>query len=171
MLTSNFTSKRLARGAAMVEMVIIMILLIIIVVGIIDLGRALFFQHKLTKAAESSARYLGRSWDAVDTSACVEGAEWDLAVVRAANLAVFGNVQGEGAPAVINFDVNDVEASVEPREVDTVGTVCVVRIDIAVEYTGFFWGRGGFLPPIILGGDPGGNWTLRAASEERYVGD
>ena len=171
MSTSSSTSKRRQGGAAMVEMAILFTLLSILFLGITELGRALYFQHKLLKAVESGARYMGRGWQAVDPLTCAEGAGWDAAVTAAANLAVFGTVAGTGTPAITNFDPSDIAVSVEARSVTGVGTVCAVRVDASVLYAGLFFGGGGFLPPIILGGDGGGGWTLTASSEERYVGE
>ncbi len=155
----------------MVEFAILFTLLIILFVGITELGRALFFQHKLLKAVESGARFMGRGWEAVDPETCAEDPGWAAAATAAANLAVYGSTTGTGTAAITNFDPTDVTASVEARDVTGVGTVCVVRVDASVLYDGMFFGGGGFLPPIIMGGDPGGSWTLTASSEERYVGE
>lgn len=172
MSISSFTSKRRVRGAAMVELAIILMLLVTLFIGISELGRALFFQHKLTKAVEAGARYLGRSWDAVDASGCLEGTGWAAAETSAANMTVFGNAAGTGEAVVPGLVVGDVSASVAARPVTGVGDVCVVRITAAMAYRGiFFGGTDGFLPPVILGGDGVTGWTLTADSEERYVGD
>lgn len=172
MSISSFTSKRRARGAAMVELAIILMLLVMLFMGITELGRALFFQHKLTKAAESGARYLGRSWQAVDLATCTEATGWNAGVASAGNMAAFGNVTGTGEPMIPGFAAADVTATVVGRSVTGVGTVCVVRVELAVPYRGiFFGGSDGFLPPVILGGDGVTGWTLTADSEERYVGD
>lgn len=172
MSTSSSMNKRNERGSAMVEMAILSSLLVLLFVGITEVGRALYFQHKLTKAVESGARYLGRSWEAVDTADCTEGASWAPAVVSTANLAVYGSAGGGTVPAISGFLPAHVSASVSAVTVDGItDPVCVVRVSAAVPYIGifFFHGDDGFLPPIILGG--GGGWTLTAASEERYVGD
>lgn len=171
MSISSSTSKRRQRGAAMVEMAILFTLLVILFLGITELGRALFFQQKLTKAAESAARYMGRAWEAVDPATCAEGAGWGDGLAAAANLAVYGTTAGGGTPAIPDFEPADVTATVETRDVTNVGDVCVVRVDVSVQYAGLFFGGGGFLPPIILGGAGNGGWTLTASSEERYVGD
>lgn len=173
MSMSSSTSKRCQGGAVMVEFAILFTVLVILFVGITELGRALFFQHKLLKAVESGARFMGRGWEAVDPETCAEDSGWDAAVTAATNLAVYGRTTDTDsvAPAITNFDPTDVTVSVEARDVTDVGTVCVVRVDASVLYAGLFFGGGGFLPPIIMGGDPGGSWTLTASSEERYVGD
>lgn len=174
--TNNGRNRAVAsRGAAMVEMAILIALLVVLFIGITEIGRALFFQHKLTKSAESGVRYLARAWDAVDTSNCSASGGWAAGSAGAANLAATGTASGGGDPIIPGFAPGNVSASVISREVDEVGTVCVVRVDIAVPYDAMFLGfgsggGGGFLPPIVLGGD-GAGWTLTAASEERYVGD
>lgn len=174
--TSNGRSCGTAnRGAAMVEMAILIALLVVLFIGITEIGRALFFQHKLTKSAESGVRYLARAWDAVDANDCAQSAGWAAGSAGAANLAATGTANGGGEPIIPGFAAGNVATSVLSRDVADVGMVCVVRVDIAVPYDAMFFGFGsgggdGFLPPIILGGD-GAGWTLTAASEERYVGD
>lgn len=175
MSRSSCTSNRLARGAAMVEMAILISLLVVLFVGITEIGRALFFQHKLTKSAESGVRYLARAWDAVDINDCTPSSGWAAGSAGAANLAATGTADGSGEPIIPGFVAGNVTASVLSRDVADVGVVCVVRVDIAVSYDAMFFGFGsgggdGFLPPVVLGGD-GAGWTLTAASEERYVGD
>lgn len=159
----------------MVEMAILIALLVVLFIGITEIGRALFFQHKLTKSAESGVRYLARAWDAVDTNDCTQSGGWAAGAAGAANLAATGTADGSGEPIIPGFVAGNVAASALSRDVVDVGTVCVVRVDIAVPYDAMFFGfgsggGGGFLPPIVLGGD-GAGWTLTAASEERYVGD
>jgi hypothetical protein len=174
MSISSSTNKR-QRGVAMVELAILILLLFILVLGVTEVGRAVFFQHKLTKATEAGARYLGRAWDAVDQENCSTATGWAAAETAAANLAVFGSVAGGSDPAIPGFEVAQVTSSAAAVDVPDVGMVCVVRMEVAVPYQGMFIirdGGGGFLPPIILGGGGGGRtWLLTAASEERYVGE
>lgn len=164
MSTSSFTSERRARGVAMVEMAILLSLLVVLFLGITELGRAVFFQQKLGKAVEVAARYLGRSWEAVDTTACAAGPQWDAATAFAANLAVNGDSAGAGTVTIPGFDPTDLAFAVEARDVDDVGTVCVVRVTATVPYLGIY---GNDLIPLLGIAQP----TLIASSEERYVGD
>lgn len=172
---SSFTSKRAVRGAVMVEMAILVSLLVLLFVGITELGRALYFQHKLTKSAEAGARYLARAYEAVDPATCAGAAGWTAGADGAANIAATGRADGSGTPIIPELDAADVTSSVVSRTVTADGVpevMCVVQLAIAVPYRGIFFGGGdGFLPPVILGGDGATGWTLTAASEERYVGD
>lgn len=164
MSTSSSTSNRRQHGAAMVEMAILISLLVMLFLGITELGRAVYFQQKLSKATEAATRHMGRSWEAVNPADCTEGAQWGAATVLAANLAVFGSSDGVGTAAVPGFDAGDLTFEVLSRDVTGVGTVCVVRVTASVAYEGIF---GNDLIPVLGIAQP----TLNAGSEERYVGD
>lgn len=152
------------RGAAMVEMAIILSLLVVLFLGITELGRAVFFQQKMTKAVEASARFLGRAWDAVDRDTCATRTAWTTATLAAGNLAVYGNAAGSGSPVVPGLAPGNLSYAVIARDVVGVGTVCVVQVRAQMQYEGIFGGQ--FIPLLGIA-QP----ELTAASEERYVGE
>ena len=124
----------------------------------------MFFQHKLTKAVEASARYMGRSWNAVDAASCAAGAQWGTATTFAANLAVNGDAAGNGSQLFPGFSATNLTFSSEMRNIPDAGDVCVVRVEAKVPYLGIF---GNDLVPVLGISQP----VLNATSEERYVGD
>lgn len=170
MSISSSMNKRRQSGAAMVELAILVFLMVLLFIGMAELGRALYFQQKLTKSVEGAARYLGRSWDAV-TADCAQGTNWGDATFKAANIAVYGNEAGSGEPIIPLLETDEYSFSTIVRAVPDVGNVCVVRAEVTTNYHGIFFVGGGILPPPILGNGGGGAWEMHAVSEERYVGD
>lgn len=146
----------------MVEMAILLLLLLILFLGITELGRALYFQHKLLKSAESAARFVGRGTGAVNDD-CSTGPDWDTVTAAAAELAVHGSSAGGTTVLVPGFATSHVSFAAEARDAGVAGTVCVVRVDIDMPYGGMF---GDVSPIIDLTGI-----SLTAASEERHVGE
>lgn len=155
-----------SRGATLVEFAILLPLLLILFLGITELGRALHFQHRLTRAVESGARYMARSFQTVDKTdpACDNTiGDWVGFAANAQNLVVFGTISGSGAPIISGFTTGDVDVAVAPRAVSGVGTACVITVSANVQYPGLF---GAALIPLLDIPQP----ILGARSEERYVG-
>lgn len=157
------------RGVAMVEFAIILPLLLMIFLGIAELGRALLFYQRLTQAVETGARYAARAYGAVESSDCTALEGWTAALADTENVVIFGQVAGGSQAVIPGLDsadtaVADVEVNLVSRAVTGVGDVCVVQVFARVKYTGIFGTQ--FIP--LLGIEQP---TLRATSEERYVGE
>lgn len=165
----SMSSSMNERGVAMVEFAVILPLLLMIFLGIAELGRALLFYQRLTQAAETGARYAARAFGAVDATDCSAQANWASVRLDTENVVIYGQVAGGGQPVVPGLDsadsaLADVEISLVSRVVTGVGDVCVVQVTALVKYKGIFGAQ--FIP--VLGIEQP---TLRARSEERYVGE
>lgn len=155
-----------SRGATLVEFAILLPILLILLLGITELGRALHFQHRLTRAVEAGARYMARSYQTVDKTdpACDNTiGDWTGSATNTQNLVVYGTIGGGGSPIISGFSTGDVDVAVEPRAVTGVGTACVITVSATVQYPGLF---GAAIIPLLEIPQP----TLGARSEERYVG-
>lgn len=155
-----------SRGATLVEFAILLPLMLILLLGITELGRALHFQHRLTRAVEAGARYMARSYRTVDKAdpACDNtGGDWAGSAANAQNLVVYGTIAGTGSPIISGLSTGDVDVTVDPRIVTGVGTTCVITVSVTVQYPGLF---GAAIIPLLDIPQP----TLGARSEERYVG-
>lgn len=149
-------------GAAMVELAILLPLLLALFFGLAELGRALLLEHTLLRHTEAAARYLGRAYQGLAAD-CSENAAWPDASTTATHLAVYGNEAGSGAPLIGGLDADAVSIAVAGGGVPGGAPACVVRVSVALPYPGLF---GDKIP--LLGLDQP---TLRAQSEERYVGE
>lgn len=150
----------------MVELAIILPLLLIIFLGIAELGRALLFQHRLTSAVESGARFAARATGAVDMTDCTTvGGAWITAETSARQLVTFGQLSGGTDPVVPGLVMDDVVVSPVLRTVTGIDDpVCVIRVFASVQYQGLFGAQ--FIPLLDIA-QP----ILGATSEERYVGE
>lgn len=152
------------QGAAMVEFAIILPLLLIIFLGIAELGRALLFQHRLTYAVETGARYAARATGAINTSDCSTTAKWTTVTTATRQVVTYGQMAGV-QPVVPGLDVSDVDVTVVSSSATGItGPVCVVNVHASIKYQGLF---GTQLIPLLDIEQP----TLGATSEERYVGE
>ncbi|MES9899101.1 MAG: TadE family protein [Sedimenticola sp.] len=163
------------RGAALIEFALIVPLLVILVLGITELGHALFEHNTLQKAVTSGARYLGRSYEGVDTTDCSTGTNWSTAVNRAGNLVLFGHVDGgttttgDGSSVTNNSILPNVSADMVSVTLQTdSGTgLCVIRLEADVDYTPIF--------ASLFDNDEGlltlPSFSLYAAAEERFIGE
>ena len=146
----------------MVEMAILLSLLVVLFLGITELGRALYFQHKLTKSAESAARFAGRGYDAVNPD-CTPGTNWDVVQAQAAQLAVYASSAGGTVAVVPGFEPAHVAFTLEQRAIPGAGTACIVHVDIDMPYQGLFGDVSPLLDLSLI--------NLTASSEERHVGE
>lgn len=161
---SKFSSTN-ENGVAMVEFAVILPLLLMIFLGVAELGRALLFQHRLTVAVESGARYAARAAGGVDESDCsTVAAVWTGVEDSTRQLVTFGSLSGGTDEIIPGLNEDDVTVSVEERSATGVpDPICVVSVVVAVQYQGIF---GAQLIPILDIEQP----MLGATSEERYVG-
>ncbi|WP_208993725.1 TadE/TadG family type IV pilus assembly protein [Alcanivorax sediminis] len=147
----------------MVEFAIMLPMIVVLVFGITELGRAIYQQNTLSKAAASGARYMSRSPQAV-TSDCAEGATWSASVLNAANLIAYGRQSGTGQPLLPDLDAADASFSVAQRTVTGMGNACVITASVSVPFRAIF---GDTLVPF-LDLDP---LNLSAIVEERFHGE
>lgn len=160
----NSTSPVFQKGAAMVEMAMVVPILLILAFGIIELGRALYQHNSLGKATETAARYLTRSWGAVDDECQPLGA-WDTSVAIAKNLTVYGNESGTGNPVVSGLAPVDVTVQLLAGTVTGVeDPVCYIRVESEVDFHSVFGDR--IVPFMNLG-----PIRLSAKREMRYIGE
>ncbi|KPV40101.1 hypothetical protein AN478_08060 [Thiohalorhabdus denitrificans] len=154
------------RGAALVELALVLPVLMLLLVGVVELGRGLYQNHILAKAAESGARYLSREPGALDWESCAEGENWGEGVERATRLVVFGDPFGTTDPLVPNLGTENVTIEgLGPEPISgegMAGSPCVIRVRAAADFD-----------PVIATGEflPLGDLVLRAMAEERYVGE
>lgn len=149
-------------GVAMVEFAIVLPVLLMVFFGLVETGRALVLQHHLVRHVEAAARYLGRSYQGLNVD-CSEAGNWSSASTAASQLAVYGSEAGGATPLITGMDSDDVAIEVTATAVPGYGSACVVRVSASVAYPSIF----GTTIPILGIAQP----TLRAASEERYVGE
>lgn len=159
------SSSTIENGVAMVEFAVILPLILIIFLGVAELGRALLFQHRLTTAVESGARYAARASGGVDESDCTTiAAVWTGVEDATKQLVTFGALAGGTDEIVPGLNEDDVVVSVEERSATGVpDPICIVSVVVSVQYQGIF---GAQLIPILDIEQP----MLGATSEERYVG-
>lgn len=158
----SYRSRRPQAGAAMVELAIVLPLLLMVFFGLAETGRALLLQHSLVRHVESAARYLARSYQGLNAD-CSEGANWITATTVAAQLAVYGSEEAGDTPLIGGMSTDDVDVAIDERAVPGAGNACVIRVSAAVVYPSMF----GDTIPLLGIPVP----TLRAESEERYVGE
>lgn len=145
----------------MVELAILMPLLVIVVFGVIELGRALYQQQAITKAATAGARFMSRVYEGLNDD-CSTNPEWTARVSDAQNLVVFG---GGSNPIIPGLSVGDVSISAEERVIPAPNdNVCVVVVTVESAFVGAFGTR---LIPMTTIGTP----TLNARAEEVYIGE
>lgn len=158
------TNRRFSQtGAAMVEFAIMLPLIVVLVFGITELGRAIYQQNTLSKAAASGARYMSRAPQAV-ASDCSQGSAWGASVINAANLIAFGRQSGTGQPLLPGLKAADASFSVAQRTVTGMGNACVITASVSVPFRAIF---GDTLVPFL----DLGPLTLRATVEERFHGE
>jgi Flp pilus assembly protein TadG len=150
------------RGAALVELAVIFPVLMAIFFGMAEIGRALILHHDLVHQVESASRYLARTYQGLNPD-CSTAAAWATAEDRARQLALYGNEAGTGKTLIEGMSSADIAITVSTGTVPGYGTACVVRISASVPYPGIF----GATIPLLGLAQP----TLRADSEERYVGE
>lgn len=172
---NNTTPVRTA-GVAMVEFAIILPLLLLLLFGVTELGRALYQQNTLYKAVEAGARYLARTSGTLNSSSCAieDSDDWDDALDDAMNIIAFGNPAGTGTPLLPYLDdtaertidiVNQTTRTLTKTD-GTVVPVCVISVEASVPFAGFF----GEIAVPNLFGDSISSFSLRAETEERYIG-
>lgn len=155
-------NKPAARGVALVELAILLPLLLALFFGVAEFGRALLLEQQLLRQVESAARYLGRS-PAAALDDCTPGAAWSSATATAAALVVHGSESGGTAPLIRGMSSSNVSATLVARTVPGNAPACVVQVAASVAYPSIF----GATVPVLGLAQP----TLRAQSEERYVGE
>ncbi|MES9858477.1 MAG: TadE/TadG family type IV pilus assembly protein [Sedimenticola sp.] len=171
----NSGSPQRERGAALIEFALVVPLLVMLVLGITELGHALFEHNTLQKAVSAGARYLGRSYDGLDTNDCSTGANWSTAVSRAGNLVLYGHI--DGASTTTGDDSSVTNNGILPNvssdmisvtlRTDSDTGLCVIQLAADVEYTPIFAsifdsGEGLLRLP---------SFSLYAAAEERFIGE
>lgn len=150
-----------AKGAAMVELAILLPLLLILVFGIAEMGRAVYQQSILTRAADSAVRMLSRSHLTIDKETCAPLDTWDAAQADATNLLVYGDVDG-GENALLEglamTSINIETRSLEGFEKD----ICIIVINAEAPFEPIFSSG-------VVFGFPAFNLTVTA--EQRYIGE
>lgn len=146
---------------AMVELAILMPLLVMLVFGVFELGRALYQEQLITKAATAGARYMTRAYGALDQDCATQGS-WDSAVDKAKTLTVFA---GQDTPLISNFELSDVAIAVARRVLPSPASpVCVIQLTITLPFASIF---GETLVPFTSIGV----MTLNASAEAVYIGE
>lgn len=154
------------QGAAMVEFAIVALLLITLVLGFTELGRALYQHDTLNEALAVGPRYLARAPGIVSIDSGANSCSWsgayNAAHTIAKNLVVYGETVA-GTPVLAGFTPADI--TIDPPEYSAVGAgtttinACVIHVEAAVDFNSLF---GGLIPVPV---------TLKAAAEERYIGN
>lgn len=145
----------------MVELAILMPLLVMLVFGVFEMGRVLYQEHVITKAAIAGSRYLSRSFGVLDDN-CAPQAGWANASNEARQLVVFA---GKSNPLISNMETDAVAVSVVQRTLPSPAeAVCVVRVAIVFPFNGIF---GETLVPFTRIGAI----TLNASAEAVYIGE
>jgi len=140
-------------GAALVELAIVLPILLILAFGFTELGRLLYQQNQLTKQVTTGARFLARTYDAeAITGGCPSGADWSDAE-DAARALIESVLPGA--------NVTTMESAL--RSTSGLSDICVIRIEAEAPFQAIF---GDSIVPLLNLGPI----TMRAATEERYIG-
>lgn len=158
---SNSAVANPERGIAMVELAILTPLLVMLMFGVFELGRALYQEQVITKAANAGVRYMTRAYGVLDDN-CIPLADWSAATDRARALTVFA---GKDEPLIKTLGTDDVSIAVARRDLPApASAVCVIRVQVVFPFAGLF---GENLLPFSRLTVP----ILNAAAEAVYIGD
>lgn len=135
--------RRQESGAAMLETIITVPVMIVFLVGILEFGMLLFAKLQVETGLRDAARYMAR---------CQPGFGCSQAIAR--NIAVFGNVAGNGGPRVEGWGTGDVTITPAP------GLGERVRVATDFDYPG----------SPLLGFIGLANINVTAFHEDRYIG-
>jgi hypothetical protein len=156
----NKARRKSMQGAVMVEFAIIVPILVLLAFGITELGRALYHWNTLTKVVATGARYMARSNGGLVTGSCGPGTTWSNHETKAKNLIIYGNGTEPLLPHLDDANV----ISITPRNgTGSFAGTCVIEVQAAVP---FDWMAGPLIPYDVVG-----QISLRARTEERYIGE
>jgi len=89
--------KKRQRGVAIVEFALILPFLLVLTFITTEFGRAIWQYNTLTKSVRDSARYLS-----------IQTPEDPLAIAKARNLTIYGNLTGTGTPLAAGLTTSNV---------------------------------------------------------------
>ena len=135
-------------GTAIIEAALARPTAIVLTAGLIDFGRAYFTLATAQKSTRNAVRYL---------TTLPPAAVCDWGLVRARNLARFGNVDGSGRPLVANWEANQIKLTSPACPATTAGTI---RVQADVPFSPMVWQMVG-LPKDM---------TLKVDYEARWIG-
>jgi hypothetical protein len=143
-------------GAALVELAIVLPILLILAFGFTEFGRLLYQQNQLTKQVTTGARFLARVYDdeAVTGGCPPTGADWIDA--QATVVALIESVLPD---ATVTTPIQVASRPTSGLSPDP----CVIRIEAEAPFQAIF---GDSIVPLLNLGPI----TMRAATEERYIG-
>lgn len=142
-------------GTALLEMAIVLPVSVALFIGVIDVGRAYFTRATGEKSIRAAVRYMTTL---PASGVCpVSGTPPAWGVVRATNLALYGNIQGTGNVRIANwgtgnFTVTSTACPVAPG--------ATIKISATVPFTAVGWQYMG-LPATL-------NMTVQ--HEEKWIG-
>jgi Flp pilus assembly protein TadG len=145
---------RCASGSAIVEATIVIPIAISLMAGGVDFGMAFYADATIGKSVRDAARYLGSLPPNVTCSA------W--AVSKAQNLAIYGNVAGDGSELISGWTRNGGADNHVTVTVDDCSNPSTVTVSARAPYTTLMLGA--ILPSV-------GTLTLSAQHVEQVVSD
>lgn len=110
------------RGVAIVEFALILPLLLLLTFITTEFGRAIWQYNLLAKSVRDSVRYLS-----------LQTPDDAVAIAKAKNLTVYGNLNGTGTPLAPGLSTSHVQV---PTPWPTTGTAPVIRT-VTVSITGY----------------------------------
>jgi len=109
----RYAPERRQRGLAAVEVTLVLPLLLLLLLATAEIGRMLYQYNTLTQAQRDGVRLLATNLKygqqaGLNDCSTFGGSLPDNLMARAANLVVFGNEGGAGAPLLDGLEVGDV---------------------------------------------------------------
>lgn len=142
-------------GTALLEMAIVLPVSVALFIGVIEVGRAYFTRATGEKSIRAAVRYLT---NLPASGICTTtGSPTGWGVLRAQNLALYGNVQGTGSVRVAGWSVGDITVT---SSVCPIAAGAMIKISATVPFKAVGWQYMG-LPATL-------NMTVQ--HEEKWIG-
>jgi Flp pilus assembly protein TadG len=151
-------SCRRQRGLAMVEFALSVPVLLLLVFGTFEFGHFLIEYSALNDAVNNAARYVAGAASAGTDGLLVTGGAWGTLATQGQNLAVFGNIAGNGAAVLPGLDVGQITVTEDTANNN-------VTVAAAYPYESLF----GAAIPTFMGGSISTTYTLAISTTMRAL--
>jgi Flp pilus assembly protein TadG len=155
-------SLRRQRGLAMVEFAITAPVLLLLMFGSFEFGHLMIEYSALNDAVRNAARYVAGSASAGAGGGLVTGGTWSTLVMQTQNLAVFGNIAGNGPALLPGLAVEQITVTADTTNKTPNNNITVVA---AYPYKSLF----GAAIPTFMGGSISDTYTLAISTTMRAL--